>query len=80
MDLNYMGVVNVLKAALPGMTARGQGHVVVVSSVMAIIGAPPFPLVLIHAICSSPNRFPPVFFVKAQSWLTPYMRYRTCCP
>mmetsp|Transcript_3625 Transcript_3625/g.10504 ORF Transcript_3625/g.10504 Transcript_3625/m.10504 type:complete len:325 (-) Transcript_3625:661-1635(-) len=38
MDLNYMGVVNVLKAALPGMTARGQGHVVVVSSVMAIIG------------------------------------------
>ncbi len=40
MALNYMGVVNVLKAALPGLVARRRGHVVVVSSVMAIIGAP----------------------------------------
>ena len=38
MEVNYMGTVKVLKAALPGMVARGRGLVVVVSSVMAIIG------------------------------------------
>jgi 3-dehydrosphinganine reductase len=38
MQLNYMGTVNVLKAALPGMVRRGEGHIVVVASVMAIIG------------------------------------------
>lgn len=38
MDLNYMGVVHVLKAVLPGMVEQRQGHIVVISSVMAIIG------------------------------------------
>lgn len=41
MQLNYMGTVNVLKAALPGMVQRGEGHIVVVASVMAIIGERP---------------------------------------
>lgn len=38
MDLNYMGTVNALKAALPGMVQRGEGHIVLVASVMAVIG------------------------------------------
>jgi short-subunit dehydrogenase len=38
MQLNYMGTVNVLKAVLPLMVARKQGHVTVVGSVMSIIG------------------------------------------
>jgi short-subunit dehydrogenase len=38
MQLNYMGTVNVLKAALPGLVQRGEGHVVLVASVMAVIG------------------------------------------
>ena len=33
-----MGTVNVLKAVIPGMVTRQQGHIVVISSVMAIIG------------------------------------------
>jgi short-subunit dehydrogenase len=39
MQLNYMGTVNVLKAALPGLVQRGEGHIVLVASVMAVIGA-----------------------------------------
>jgi 3-dehydrosphinganine reductase len=39
MQLNYMGTVHVLKAALPGLVQRGEGHVVLVASVMAVIGA-----------------------------------------
>ncbi len=39
MQLNYMGAVNVLKAVLPLMVQRKQGHVVVVGSIMSVIGA-----------------------------------------
>ena len=38
MDVNYFGVVNTLKAAVPRMVERGEGQVVIVASVMAIIG------------------------------------------
>lgn len=38
MNLNYMGTVHALKAALPLMVQQQQGHIVVISSVMAIIG------------------------------------------
>lgn len=39
MQLNYMGAVNVLKAVLPLMVQRKQGHVLVVGSIMSVIGA-----------------------------------------
>lgn len=39
MQLNYMGTVHVLKAALPRLVQRGEGRVVLVASVMAVIGA-----------------------------------------
>ena len=38
-DVNYFGVVNTVKAAVPRMVERGEGQVVIVASVMAIIGA-----------------------------------------
>jgi NADP-dependent 3-hydroxy acid dehydrogenase YdfG len=38
--LNVMGVANCIEAVLPGMLARGQGHVVVTSSLAAWRGLP----------------------------------------
>ena len=38
--VNYMGVVNGLKAVLPGMIARGAGHVAIVASVAGYRGLP----------------------------------------
>ncbi len=32
MDINYFGTVHVIKAVLPGMVARGSGHIVNISS------------------------------------------------
>ncbi len=38
MDVNYFGVLNVVRAVLPGMRARRKGRVVVVSSGAGLIG------------------------------------------
>jgi 3-dehydrosphinganine reductase len=38
MDVNYFGTVNVTKALLPGMIARGSGHIVNIASMSAVIG------------------------------------------
>jgi NAD(P)-dependent dehydrogenase (short-subunit alcohol dehydrogenase family) len=38
MDVNVMGVLNVVRAALPGMKARKRGRIVVVSSMAARMG------------------------------------------
>ena len=40
MEINYMGVVNGLAAVVPAMVARGQGHIVIVSSVTGWRGLP----------------------------------------
>ena len=40
MRTNYLGVVHLLKAALPAMVARRRGHVVTVGSIAGRIGAP----------------------------------------
>lgn len=39
-EVNYMGVVNALAALLPGMLARGRGHIVIVASVAGYRGLP----------------------------------------
>lgn len=38
MDINYFGTVNMVKAVLPGMFARGWGHIVNISSVAGFLG------------------------------------------
>jgi 3-dehydrosphinganine reductase len=38
LDLNYLGTVTLLKTVLPGMVDRGHGHVVLTSSVAALMG------------------------------------------
>ena len=40
MDVNFFGVVNTVKAVVPGMKARGRGHIVIVSSVAGYRGLP----------------------------------------
>ena len=40
MDVNFMGVVNVMAALVPRMMARGQGHIAVVASVIGYRGLP----------------------------------------
>ncbi|MEX3007186.1 SDR family NAD(P)-dependent oxidoreductase [Hoeflea sp. TYP-13] len=40
MDINYFGVVNAVNAVLPGMKARGGGHIVIVASVAGYRGLP----------------------------------------
>ena len=37
-DLNYLGVVDTIRAVLPSMVRRGRGHLVVVSSVAGLFG------------------------------------------
>lgn len=39
-DTNFFGAVRLVKAVLPGMKRRRQGHIVVVSSVMGLQGKP----------------------------------------
>jgi NADP-dependent 3-hydroxy acid dehydrogenase YdfG len=39
-DTNYMGVVNAIAAVLPGMIARGSGHIAIVASVAGYRGLP----------------------------------------
>jgi 3-dehydrosphinganine reductase len=38
MDINYFGAVHMIKAVLPGMLARGSGHIVNISSVSGFLG------------------------------------------
>jgi short-subunit dehydrogenase len=40
MAVNYLGTVYAMKAVLPGMLARGRGHIVNVASIAGRIGAP----------------------------------------
>jgi 3-dehydrosphinganine reductase len=40
MDVNYMGMVNTIKAVLPGMIERGSGSIVNIASMSAIISVP----------------------------------------
>src|SRR3954469_6472634 len=40
MRTNYLGVVHVLKAVLPGMADRRRGHVVIMGSISGRIGSP----------------------------------------
>jgi short-subunit dehydrogenase len=40
MDVNYMGIVNVLEPLIPAMIARGRGHIVLVASVAGYRGLP----------------------------------------
>jgi short-subunit dehydrogenase len=39
-EVNYMGVVHAINALLPGMLARGAGHIVIVASVAGYRGLP----------------------------------------
>jgi NAD(P)-dependent dehydrogenase (short-subunit alcohol dehydrogenase family) len=38
MDLNYMGVVHAVRAVLPGMLRRKEGHLVAVASTLSLMG------------------------------------------
>ena len=40
-DTNYFGVVDTLKAVLPGMRAQGSGHVINISSMTGLVANPP---------------------------------------
>jgi short-subunit dehydrogenase len=40
MHINYLGTIYPMKAVLPGMLARGRGHIVNVASIAGRIGAP----------------------------------------
>ncbi|HTW15418.1 MAG TPA: oxidoreductase [Nocardioides sp.] len=40
-DTNYFGVVETLKAVLPGMRAQGSGHIVNISSMTGLVANPP---------------------------------------
>lgn len=40
MQLNYFGTHNVIKAVLPQMVQQNQGHVVLISSGVALAGKP----------------------------------------
>ncbi len=40
MEVNYMGTVGLTKAVLPSMLARGQGQIVVISSIAGKVGTP----------------------------------------
>lgn len=40
-DVNYFGAVDMMKAVLPGMRARGHGHIVNISSMTGLVANPP---------------------------------------
>ncbi len=40
-EVNYFGAVNMIKAVLPGMRARGSGHIVNMSSMTGLVANPP---------------------------------------
>ncbi len=51
--VNWLGTVNTIAAALPGMTERGRGHIVVVSSGA---GVRSFPLAAVYGATKSAQR------------------------
>lgn len=38
--VNYVGVVNTVKAALPGMLERDNGRILIMGSMSGVLGAP----------------------------------------
>ena len=40
-DTNYFGVVDMIKATLPGMRGRGSGHIINISSMTGLVANPP---------------------------------------
>ena len=40
-DTNFFGVVDTIKAVLPGMRAQGSGHVINISSMTGLVANPP---------------------------------------
>ena len=40
-DTNYFGVVDMIKATLPGMRKRGSGHIINISSMTGLVANPP---------------------------------------
>ncbi len=38
MAVNYFGTLHVVKTVLPGMLARGSGHIVTISSLAGVVG------------------------------------------
>jgi NAD(P)-dependent dehydrogenase (short-subunit alcohol dehydrogenase family) len=40
-DTNFFGVVEMIKAALPGMRKRGRGHIINISSMTGLVANPP---------------------------------------
>jgi NAD(P)-dependent dehydrogenase (short-subunit alcohol dehydrogenase family) len=40
-DVNYFGSVDMMKAVLPGMRARGSGHIINISSMTGLVANPP---------------------------------------
>ncbi len=40
-DTNYFGVVDMIKATLPGMRRRGSGHIINISSMTGLVANPP---------------------------------------
>ncbi|OBG69288.1 oxidoreductase [Mycobacterium sp. E3339] len=40
-EVNYFGAVNMIKAVLPGMRARGSGHIINMSSMTGLVANPP---------------------------------------
>jgi NAD(P)-dependent dehydrogenase (short-subunit alcohol dehydrogenase family) len=40
-DTNYFGAVDMIKAVLPGMRARGRGHIINISSMTGLVANPP---------------------------------------
>lgn len=40
-DTNYFGVVDMIKAVLPGMRERGRGHIINISSMTGLVANPP---------------------------------------
>lgn len=40
-DTNYFGVVDTIKAVLPGMRSRGRGHIINMSSMTGLVANPP---------------------------------------
>jgi len=40
-DTNYFGVVDMIKSTLPGMRARGRGHIINISSMTGLVANPP---------------------------------------
>ena len=60
-DVNYFGAVDMIKAVLPAMRARGSGHIVNISSMTGLVANPPNAYYSSTSSRSkpSPKRWPP---------------------